>query len=104
MVGKMSCNTIKSWWIFPPHIDNHGSDISTFRLLIPLKGCNPTQGYFLLEDRILYWGYGFIYFLNTCKQHIVFNPTNSDMTFVVLNVILNEDSVKYFLDPEGLRQ
>ena len=95
---------LRAGGFFPPHIDNHGDVISTFRLLIPLKNCNPTKGYFILEDKILYWNHGFIYFLNTCKQHIVFNPTNSNMTFIVLNTKLNEDSVNYFLDPEGLRQ
>jgi len=94
---------LRAGGFFPAHIDNYGAKISTFRLLIPLKNCNPPKGLFILEDKILYWDHGNIYFLNTCKQHIVFNPTQNNMTFVVLNTILNEESINYFLDPEGYR-
>ena len=82
---------------FPPHIDNYGTTISSFRLFIPLENCNPYQGYFILEDRILRWNHGTMYFINTCKRHLLFNPAGGNMTFVVLNVSLNSESVQYFL-------
>lgn len=87
---------------FPRHVDSKSANIKSFRILIPLENCNPSMGYFLIEDRILRWDYGFIYFLNTCKQHVVFNAANQNMTFVVLNVLLNEESVNYFLSPNIL--
>tara|TARA_B100001013_G_scaffold341731_1_gene266671 strand:+ start:29 stop:694 length:666 start_codon:yes stop_codon:yes gene_type:complete len=103
----LRCHVIqlRAGGFFPPHIDNYGTKISSFRLLIPLKNCNPPKGYFILDDKILHWEHGYTYFLNTCKQHIVFNPSGGGhgMTFVVLNVILNESSIKYFSDPEGIR-
>jgi len=55
------------------------------------------NGYFLLEDRILNWEYGRLYFMNTCKRHTVFNPSMKDMLFVVLNVELTGKSLHYFL-------
>lgn len=85
---------------FPPHIDNYGPTIPSFRLFIPLENCNPQMGYFIMEDRILYWDYGRVYFINTCKRHLLFNPSFGNMTFVVLNVILTKESVSYFLRPE----
>jgi len=94
---------LRAGGFFPHHIDNYGSDINSFRLLIPLENCNPMKGYFLIENRILNWQHGVLYFMNTCKQHVVFNATsNRNMTFVVLNVLLNEESVNYFLSPEAM--
>jgi len=92
---------LRTGGFFPQHIDNYGSDINSFRLLIPLENCNPMYGYFLIEDKILYWKHGVLCFMNTCKRHVVFNAaTNKNMTFVVLNILLNEESVKHFLSPE----
>ena len=87
---------------FPRHIDNYGTNINSFRLLLPLKNCNPMDGYFLIEDKILYWKYGKLYFMNTCKQHVVFNATDKYMTFVVLNVLLTEECIEYFLSPRNM--
>lgn len=82
---------------FPQHIDNYGMTIPSFRIIVPLKNCNPMNGYFLLEDRILNWEYGRLYFMNTCKRHTVFNSSMKDMLFVVLNVELTGKSLHYFL-------
>ena len=85
---------------FPPHIDSYGKAIFSFRLFIPLENCNPYEGYFILEDRILHWSHGTMYFINTCKRHLLFNPSGKDMTFVVLNVELNVESMEYILSKD----
>ncbi len=87
---------------FPPHIDSYGTDIDSFRLLIPLENMNPTHSYMIMEDRILHWDYGSTYFVNTCKQHLLFNCGYDNMTMVVLNVLLNKESVGYVLDNSNM--
>jgi len=88
---------------FPPHVDNYGKTINSFRLVIPLKNCNPPNFYFMLENNITYWQHGRLYFLNTCKQHLLFNPLPSTTILVVLNVKLTEESVDHFLTPTYIR-
>jgi len=88
---------------FPPHVDNYGRSIESFRLFIPLKNCNPPNHYFIEDNQILYFQHGRVYFMNTCKQHLLFNPLPSTTIFIVLNVKLNEDSVDHFLTTEYLR-
>ena len=85
---------------FPSHIDNYGPTIPSFRLFLPLEHCNPQRGYFIIEDRMLHWEHGRMYFINTCKRHLLFNPSFSNMTFVVLNVSLSTESVSYFLQED----
>ena len=38
-----------------------------------------------------------MYFLNTCKQHTLFNAGFKNMTMVVLNVLLEKEVVDYIL-------
>ena len=85
---------------FPAHIDNYGTDIESFRLLIPLENMNPDHSWFMIEDKILYWEHGDMYFLNTCKQHTLFNAGFKNMTMVVLNVLLEKEVVDYILSPK----
>jgi hypothetical protein len=87
---------------FPAHIDNYGTDIDSFRLLIPLENMNPVHSYMMIEDKVLHWDYGSTYFVNTCKQHLLFNCGYDNMTMVVLNVLLNKDSVGYVLDHSNM--
>jgi hypothetical protein len=44
-----------------------------------------------------------MYFINTCKQHLLFNPSPSTTLFVVLNVKLTEESVDHFLTSTYIR-
>ena len=87
---------------FPIHIDNYSTDIESFRLLIPLENMNPRHSWFIMEDTILTWEYGSVYFLNTCKQHALFNAGKSNMTMVVFNVLLDKETVEYILSLESM--
>lgn len=82
---------------FPPHRDQYGIEIPTFRLFIPIEGCNPPNNYFIIDDKIYNWDHGRVYFINTCKEHTVFTTGNSSM-FIVANVIINEKSVNAVLN------
>ena len=107
-VVKAYCNPFKKWLFrshilklspggfFPNHVDNAGSTIDSFRLLVPLQVCNPTDnGYFIYEqNKILSWKYGYLYFLNTCKRHTIFNASDEyDHIVLIMNIELTEESV-----------
>jgi hypothetical protein len=78
--------------MFPPHRDEYSRDIISFRLFIPIKKCNPPNNYFILDERILNFDHGYVYFIDTCKEHTVFTTLNESI-FVVVNVGLTEKSV-----------
>lgn len=77
---------------FPPHRDRpgYGDKQYSFRVIVPLKNCNPPHLYFMYEDKQLYFEHGRAYFLNTNKYHSLF--AFKDSYFIVLNVDCNEES------------
>jgi len=83
---------------FPPHRDRpcYRDDQNAFRVLIPLKNCNPPKMYFMYEDKPLHFEHGRAYFLNTNKYHSLFAFKDSYM--IVLNVDSNEDTYKIIGD------
>ena len=78
--------------MFPPHRDEYSREILSYRLFIPIKNCNPPNNYFILDERILHFDYGHVYFIDTCKEHTVFTTVGESM-FVVVNMELSEKSV-----------
>lgn len=78
--------------MFPPHRDEYSREILSYRLFIPIKNCNPPNNYFILDERILHFDYGHVYFIDTCKEHTVFT-TNGESMFIVVNVELTEKSI-----------
>jgi len=81
---------------FPPHRDMPHMRLypEEFRLIMPLRNCNPPYFNFVLEDKILHWDIGRLYFLDTLKTHYLFNSGFNDSYWLVVNVLLNEDTVK----------
>ena len=78
---------------FPPHRDTTTiKEPNDFRIIIPLKSCNPPDMYFMYEDKPLNFEHGRAYFLNTNKVHSLFSFNNS--YFIVLNIKNNENSLK----------
>lgn len=75
---------------FPPHRDLFSDRIDSFRLISPLKNIN--TAYFILEDKILNWDLGTLYFVNTAKQHTLFNSSFYNSYWLVLNIKLNKNS------------
>jgi len=82
---------------FPTHRDFYYREIKSFRLFIPLYNCNPPYTYFILDNQILNFEHGQVYFLETCKEHTVFT-CDTESLFVVANIILDEKSVDLVLD------
>ena len=85
---------------FPPHRDwnyTTGEPVD-YRLIMPLRNVNPPSFNFVLEDRTLHWEPGRLYFLNTLKMHYLFNSSFTDSYWMVVNVALNDDTIKATLE------
>lgn len=81
---------------FPPHRDHNLGEQKTFRLIIPVENCNPPYARFILEDKSLYWNLGTMYYINTTKQHSLFNAsTDMDSIWLVINAIVSDESVEF---------
>lgn len=82
---------------FPPHRDWRSIDKQeSFRIVVPLTHCNPTNMYFMYEDKPLYFEHGRAYFINTNKNHSVFSFSD-DAIFMVMNVECNWSSINTIL-------
>ena len=80
---------------FPPHRDYRRDVFNTFRLLVPLKYMNPPNCNFVVENRIINWEIGQMYFVDTAKLHYVFNGSSHNTYMIVINAILNTSTVSY---------
>lgn len=81
---------------FPPHRDHPGGEQKTFRLIVPIENCNPPYARFMIEDKSLYWEHGRMYYVNTTKQHSLFNcAVNYDSIWLVINAIVCDESVEF---------
>lgn len=78
---------------FPPHRDKSWESI---RLILPLFNCNAPLTRFILEDKTLSFELGRMYFVNTLKEHTLFNASaDQDSVWLVLNYEVNDDSVRW---------
>ena len=102
---------------FPSHRDGYEREVKSFRLFLPIYNCNPPFNYFILDDKILRFEHGRLYFINTLKEHIVitsarggppsggpdntknFIPGGGDLQsmYIVANINLNEESIDLVL-------
>lgn len=85
---------LNSGGFFPPHRDHTNIDLHSFRLIIPLQNCNYPGVSFILDDKILNFEHGFVYFIDTAKVHQLFNATMDPSYWIVMNIGTNEDTVK----------
>lgn len=83
---------------FPPHRDFRESEINSCRLIIPLTNINPPRCNFIIEDKILNWESGRLYYVNTAKMHYLFNCSAEDSYWIVINLELNEYTTAYILN------
>ena len=60
---------------------------------MPLKNCHKPSMSFILEDKILEWQHGNLYFVDTAKMHYLFNTVEEPAYWLVVNVDVNEDTV-----------
>lgn len=82
---------------FPPHRDWKIIDKQeSFRILVPLQDCNPTNMYFMYENKPLYFEHGHAYFINTNKNHSVFSFSDNAI-FIVMNIMCSYGSINTVL-------
>ena len=60
---------------------------------MPLRNVNPPYFNFVLEDKMLHWEVGRLYFVDTLKMHYLFNSGFNDSYWLIVNVDLNPDTV-----------
>ncbi len=81
---------------FPPHRDHRMGVQTIFRMIVPVKNCNPPHVRFFIEDRTLYWEYGTLYVVNTIKQHSLFNASSAqDSIWLIINARVCEESINF---------
>tara|TARA_Y100001935_G_C17271784_1_gene492354 strand:+ start:441 stop:1091 length:651 start_codon:yes stop_codon:yes gene_type:complete len=83
---------------FPPHRDYRRDVFNTFRLLIPLTNMDPPRHNFVLEDKIMRWEQGAMYFVDTARMHYLFNASFEPTYMIVINARLNTTTVNYVLN------
>lgn len=89
-VGRSHVINLKKGGYFPPHRDDWGSkDQQTLRLFLPISMCNPPHMYFMLNDNLLHFNMGYLYFINTNIEHNLFSFSD-DCYFIVMNIESNE--------------
>lgn len=80
---------------FPPHRDSKVAEQTTFRLIVPIQSCNPPYTRFMIEDKTLHWQMGYMYVVNTTKEHTLFNTSDQDSIWLVVNAIVNNDTFDF---------
>jgi len=97
-IGRSHILHLDEGGFFPPHRDLpvYVEQQNSLRILVPLKGCNPPELYFMYEDKPLHFEHGRAYFLNTNKAHNLFAFKDSYM--IVLNIETNETVYKIIGD------
>lgn len=80
---------------FPPHRDCRGSGNEVFRLLMAIKNTDNPGFRFMLEDKPLHFNQGELYAVNTMLEHTLFNASTNDAYWLVVNAILNEETVDW---------
>jgi hypothetical protein len=91
-IGRTHIIKLNDGGYFPPHRDNKNSNVESFRLFLPLN-YDSMRNFFMLENRKLEFTNGEMYFIDTAKMHTLFNTSVIPFYFVVVNVILTDDSV-----------
>lgn len=91
-LGRTHIIKLNEGGYFPPHRDNKHSNIESFRLFLPLN-YDSMRNFFMLENRKLEFTNGEMYFIDTAKMHTLFNTNVTPFYFVVVNVILTDNSV-----------
>jgi hypothetical protein len=90
-IGRSHIIKLPPGGFFPIHRDFRLNDqIETFRIFLPIENCNPPKMYFIIDGNIMNFEHGTFYFIDTCLEHTLFNPSpKSDSIFAVFNVSLS---------------
>jgi hypothetical protein len=93
MLGRTHIIKMLPGGFFPWHRDTKGPDISSFRLFLPID-FSKKSSIFLLEDDLLKFNNGTLYFIDTAKIHSLCNVNVTEPCyFLVANINLSAQSV-----------
>lgn len=92
-IGRSHVLRLDAGGFFPPHRDSRSLKINTFRLIVPLKRVTPPSVNFIIDDKLLHWDTGHLYFVNTAKMHYLFNASFSPSYWIVFNVECNQYTI-----------
>jgi len=82
---------------FPPHRDLQ-SGMNSFRLIVPLSNCDfPGVNFIVDENIIRKWYTGHVHFVNTLKEHILFNASFEPSYWLIMNIEVKEEAIKKVL-------
>ncbi len=90
-IGRSHILWLKSGGFFPPHRDSFYNPPRVFRIIALVSGSEKSYK-FILDDKILRFEPGRLYFMNTCLAHSVFSFAN-DTRFLIMNIKISEFSV-----------
>ena len=93
-IAKSHIINLPTGGYFPPHRDMRKVDNQeSFRILVPIRGCNMPELYFMYEDKPLHFNMGNAYFVNTNKMHSIFSFTDNAY-MLVMNIECTDESLK----------
>lgn len=76
---------------FPPHRDWGAA----FRLIVPLQNCDTPYVYFMLDGKpIEKFSTGYVHFVNTHKEHVLFNASFKPSYWLIMNVNPEEQAIR----------
>lgn len=90
-IGRSHILRLNRGGFFPPHRDDIGSVPQSFRLFISLS--DPEHFVFLLDNEVMFFYPGKLYFINTHLNHCIFSFHDKN-DFIIFNIDLSEESAK----------
>lgn len=94
---------LNSGGFFPPHRDHTNINLHTFRLIVPIENCSYPDVTFILEDKILNFEEGSVYFVDTAKSHHLFNASLEPSYWIVMNIEANQETVSKVISSLKIR-
>lgn len=80
---------------FPTHRDLYPGNFTSFRIIAPLVETCPTGVKFILDSKTLNWIDGRFYFINTAKEHSLFNASYEYSYWLIINMKLSNTSISW---------
>ena len=97
-LGRTHFLNLRKGGYFPPHRDDRGSKVQPdFRIIVPIKDCNPPSSYYVFNNQIQTLNHGYAYFMNTNLEHSFFSFSH-DTLMIVMNVEGCSDAYQLVLD------
>ena len=92
-LGRTHFLNIKKGGYFPPHRDDRGyTEQHTFRIVVPIRHCNPPKFHFVMDNQTISFMENHAYFMNTNLMHSVFSYSDDNL-MLIMNIMSNAESL-----------